>query len=89
MSLGTNIGKTFLKNPRQRIPCIGHTLHKILNKNTVSSCMSNIKQNSNGHKSKTSGNKSSKQLQLPELPCRISYTSSHCRHVINDPLRHM
>jgi hypothetical protein len=47
----TNVGQTFLKILDEEFPA-GHILHKIFNRNTVNisySCMSNFKQNIDGH----------------------------------------
>ena len=50
-NVATNIGQTFLKILDEEYPA-GHILHKIFNRNTVKisySCMSNFKQNIDGH----------------------------------------
>ena len=56
-NVATNVGQTFLKILDEEFPA-GHILHKIFNRNTVKisySCMSNLKQNIDGHnKSKLS-----------------------------------
>ena len=54
-NVATNIGRTFLKILDEEFPK-GHVLHKIFNRNTVKisySCMTNLKQNIDGHNKST------------------------------------
>ena len=71
-NVATNIGMTFLKILDREFP-VGHILHKIFNRNTVKisySCMSNIKQNIDGHNKSILAPKPVKETQVNNCNCR-------------------
>ena len=65
-NVATNIGQTFLKILDEEFPA-GSILHKIFNRNTVKisySCMSNLKQNIDGHNKSTLSNQAKTSNQV-------------------------
>ena len=71
-NVATNIGMTFLKILDNEFP-VGHILHKIFNRNTVKisyCCMSNIKQNIDGHNKSILTPKPVKEAQVNICNCR-------------------
>ena len=75
-NVATNVGRTFLKILDEEFPK-DHVLHKIFNRNTVKvsySCMSNLKQNIDGHNKST--------LQKKTVPSK----TCNCRKAADCPL---
>ena len=72
-NVATNVGQTFLKILDDEFPA-GHILHKIFNRNTVKisySCMSNFKQNIDGHNK----SKLSHRAKTPDRKCNCQKPS--------------